>query len=300
MSLLGITSSAASQSEDIINIRGAAGNAGYYTGIKIWNNEGTTGVALRNVVGASGFNRFGLYVKDNAGNAETERLSILSTGNVGIGDTSPLSLFTVGSGDKFQVDALGNSTSTNATSTNFFATTASSTNLYSSLLTVGGTGLIVDSSRNVGIGISPTAKLDVYGVAVVPATSGTVSTAVSRIRTSTGNTLDIGGYVASPYGMWLQNTDWGDLSQTYPIVLQPNGGLVGIGIVSPTVALDVVGAGKFSSGITVAGNNIVSSLSGGGFYHSTANAGMYGVSGTLAITNWDDTTKGITIKTATE
>jgi len=43
-------------------------------------------------------------------------------------------------------------TATNATTTNFFSTTASSTNLFSSLLTVGGNGLVVDASRNVGIG----------------------------------------------------------------------------------------------------------------------------------------------------
>ncbi|HEY4500330.1 MAG TPA: NYN domain-containing protein, partial [Candidatus Paceibacterota bacterium] len=44
------------------------------------------------------------------------------------------------------------STTTNATTTNLFSTTASSTNLFSSLLTVAGNGLVVDSSRNVGIG----------------------------------------------------------------------------------------------------------------------------------------------------
>src|SRR3989344_661182 len=53
-----------------------------------------------------------------------------------------------------------NSTTTNATTTNLFSTTASSTNLYSSLLTVGGTGLIVDSNKRVGIGTTgPGAKL---------------------------------------------------------------------------------------------------------------------------------------------
>jgi len=57
-----------------------------------------------------------------------------------------------------------NATGTNATTTNFFSTTASSTNLFSSLLTVGGTGLVVDSSRNVGIGTtSPGTKLTVVG-----------------------------------------------------------------------------------------------------------------------------------------
>ncbi len=37
----------------------------------------------------------------------TERMRILSTGNVGIGDTSPAALFTVGNGDLFQVDSSG-------------------------------------------------------------------------------------------------------------------------------------------------------------------------------------------------
>src|SRR3989338_8023675 len=45
-----------------------------------------------------------------------------------------------------------NATGTSATTTNFFSTTASSTNLFSSLLTVGGNALVVDSSGNVGIG----------------------------------------------------------------------------------------------------------------------------------------------------
>ncbi|MFZ5390893.1 MAG: beta strand repeat-containing protein, partial [Patescibacteria group bacterium] len=38
----------------------------------------------------------------------TERMRITAAGNVGIGDTSPASLFTVGNGDLFQVDSSGN------------------------------------------------------------------------------------------------------------------------------------------------------------------------------------------------
>lgn len=46
-----------------------------------------------------------------AGAGLTEKVRITSAGNVGIGDVSPASLFTVGSGDKFQVNSSGTITS---------------------------------------------------------------------------------------------------------------------------------------------------------------------------------------------
>ena len=55
-------------------------------------------------------------------------------------------------------------TGTSATTTNLFSTTASSTNLFTSLFTVAGTGLVVDSARNTALGYAaPANKLDVAG-----------------------------------------------------------------------------------------------------------------------------------------
>lgn len=62
----------------------------------------------------------------------------------------------------------GGLTLTNATTTNFFATTASSTNLFSSNLTIGGT-FLTTSGGNVGIGTtSPWAKLSVTNTSSNP------------------------------------------------------------------------------------------------------------------------------------
>jgi hypothetical protein len=53
------------------------------------------------------------------------------------------------------------------------------------------------------------------------------------------NVLDVGGYSTSPYGLWMQAADRGALGTVYPIILQPNGGNVGIGTTSPTSLLHV-------------------------------------------------------------
>jgi hypothetical protein len=45
----------------------------------------------------------------------TERMIVLSSGNVGIGDLTPLALFTVGNGDLFRVESTGHARTINAT-----------------------------------------------------------------------------------------------------------------------------------------------------------------------------------------
>jgi hypothetical protein len=89
---------------------------------------------------------------------------------------------------------------------------------------------------NVGIGTSsPKAKLEVAAsVNGNPVTSGSTQTnGALRVRGSATNVLDIGQQSASPYAMWMQVCESTSLGVSYPLVINPNGGNVGIGTTVP-------------------------------------------------------------------
>ena len=113
-------------------------------------------------------------------------------------------------------------------------------------------GVQVDGATgDVGIGTdSPGARIDIKGVAGSPATSGTTQNGILRIQNATNNnTLDIGQVAGSPYGTWLQAADKSDLNPTYtyPILLNPLGGNVGIGVTGPVTKLELPGSLSNSS-----------------------------------------------------
>jgi hypothetical protein len=119
----------------------------------------------------------------------------------------------------------------------------------------------------VGIGVSaytagfePKLTLDVCGVAGGPATSGQNQTGVARMEisskvteVSSNNVLDFGCLGTAPYGVWLQGTDRLNLALTYPLILQPNGGSVGIGTTTPNARLTVDGGGGETVDLSVSG-----------------------------------------------
>jgi hypothetical protein len=124
--------------------------------------------------------------------------------------------------------------------------TAGNTISFSPVLTLASTGAATFSSSvtatQVAIGTtSPATFLHVNGAtAALPATSGTTQSAGNRVRLSTAagtGILDMG--CAGGTGMWLQSTDLTDLSLKYPLLLNPNGGNVGIGTTSPTGKLHI-------------------------------------------------------------
>jgi len=105
----------------------------------------------------------------------------------------------------------------------------------------------IDSSGNVGIGTSsPLQRLNVANASITgggPASSGSAAdpNAVSRFQAG-AVIMDFGVYAAGQ--MWIQNRAASDYAINYDLILQPNGGSVGIGTSSPTTALDVNGGIK--------------------------------------------------------
>ena len=119
----------------------------------------------------------------------------------------------------------------------------------SNILTLGGTSEVIriaGSTGNVGIGTtSPASKLSVVSslAGALPPTSGTTPTSFIDIGSSAeSQKLYIGSNTNSPYGFYLQVSNSTALGTNYPLLLNPNGGNVGIGTTSPSYGLDIQSA----------------------------------------------------------
>ena len=131
------------------------------------------------------------------------------------------------------------------------------TNLPMTFYTGGSERMRLDTSGNLGVGVSTIATnfrtqfLGTTGSNTSAASSGTTQAASAILRLQAGGgftaTLDIGQ--GGGTGSWLQSTDTGNLATTYPLLLNPVGGNVGIGTSSPSYKLDVSGVIKGTANV---------------------------------------------------
>ena len=106
------------------------------------------------------------------------------------------------------------------------------------------------SKAQTGIGTTtPVNKFEVVATAADPATSNFSANGNLRLgNSSAAHVLDFGLSSSSTYS-WLQARSKSNYATNYNLILNPNGGRVGIGNSSPAQSLDVTGTGKFSNGL---------------------------------------------------
>lgn len=160
----------------------------------------------------------------------------------------------------------------------------------------------INNSGNVGIGTTgPNSKLSVMiaGTSGIPAL-GTNSNGFSIVRSADGVVGMHFGYDTASGNGYIQQQRT-DSATAYNLLLQPNGGNVGIATTTPSYKLDVVGGGQFSQPIvigtpTIAGHAatksyVDSSVTGAATQWTTTSTGVFYNSGNVGIGTTGPVTK---------
>lgn len=163
--------------------------------------------------------------------------------------------------------------------------------------------LTMRNSGYVGIGTTtPKLRLDIQGSAGNAATSGTIPTGVLRLSQGASNSIvDMG--IGTAGNSWIQSANSTNLSTNYPLLLNPNGGSVGIGATTPqqgTLYVEKPGLASYgadlwlsNSSTATIGNKTRLTFSSDGSIDATPNAGIENVMTQVTPSNLSDLTFNI-------
>ncbi|SDX70836.1 hypothetical protein SAMN05444410_1333 [Hydrobacter penzbergensis] len=141
---------------------------------------------------------------------------------------------------------------------------------------------IFPANGNVGIGTtSPRSALHVEGASGLPPTSGNINAGRMRLNGAGNIALDFGALEnASPYPAWIQAHDANNWASNFPLLLNPNGGNVGIGITNPSTLLTVRGANTNGYGQLSIQSNDINNAARATWYYNGTYIGEIGTTGT--------------------
>ena len=212
-----------------------------------WNAQGTTDHQIANIqctapanAGADAISSQLTFATSLTSDVlPVARMTIAPSGDVGIGTASPIGTLDVRAANPTIVcsnSAIRYGYSTWVDASSEFRTGTGGAHPFV-LLTSNTEKMRITATGNVGIGTaSPVSPLHAFGTSITAASTTTASNGILRVAGSATNALFCGAFSDSPFGMCLQTN-----SASYPLVLQPAGGNVGINTASPTSALDVAG-----------------------------------------------------------
>lgn len=210
--------------------------------------------------GAAGNSETGTIVFEVDAGAPANSLKVVSTGRVGLRTATPVLDLHITTSDTpaqrlEQTNAGGFTAQTwdvAGNEANFFVRDVTSGSRLPFRIRPGAptSSLDISADGDTGVGTAtPKARLDVRAAAAaLPATSGTTQTGIARLSQGSGNgVVDLGFGGAAGTG-WIQATDSSNLASNFGLLLNPNGGSVGIGTTAPTDTLSVNGTASKPGG----------------------------------------------------
>ncbi|MEX2054915.1 MAG: hypothetical protein WD972_01925, partial [Candidatus Andersenbacteria bacterium] len=247
----------------------SAGNAGAIVGFRQSDGGGTSGGRF---FARAVYNGADTINMDGA----TGGISYINTGgNVGIGDTSPAYLLTVGSGDLFGVQSdsslIWEGTSADASETTLSVVNPTADITYQLADAAAGTYDLCSTAGNCLTGGGAATLQTAYNAGNIISTTDGRDIEITLNDTATDQTLEItqAGTVAA-----FRVNDDGTFTDSSPFVVDASG-QVGIGIAVPTKALDINGSINMLD--TTTSTSGIVFKAGTGFLHNYATAGSDGL-----------------------